>query len=180
MNIAIYCASNIGKNPRFAIKAENLGKWIGKNNHNMVYGGADVGLMSIVANAALSRGAKVIGVMPEFLYKREIAHKGLSQFIKVKTMSERKLKMMELSDCFIALPGGPGTLEEISEIISLVRVNELNKPYFLYNIDGFYDSLIALFKTMLSEGFVTEQEFAQVKQIKSIEELEYYIYSIKN
>lgn len=172
MNIAVYCASSIGKNPIFKQEAERLGKWIGKNNHRLIYGAGNIGLMGIVANAVLAENGKVTGVIPGFLDKREITHKCLTQLIKVTTMAERKTQMMSLADCFIALPGGPGTLEEISEIISLVRVNELNKPYFLYNIAGFYDKLMDFFAEMLKEGFVTEEEFNQIKILSSIDELD--------
>lgn len=171
MNIAVYCASSMGKDPIFASEAKKLGKWLAENHHTLVYGAASVGIMSVVANAALANGGKVIGVIPKFLDKIEITHKGLSELIKVSTMAERKTRMMELADCFVALPGGPGTLEEISEIISLVRVDELKKPYFICNIAGFYNNLRQFFIDMLNEGFITEAEYQQIKFVSNIDEL---------
>jgi uncharacterized protein (TIGR00730 family) len=119
-----------------------------------VYGGAKIGLMGAVADGALSEGGKVIGVLPNFLRSKEIAHEGLTELILVESMHERKLEMHELSDGVIALPGGFGTLEELFEMLTWAQLGLHKKPIGILNIDGFYDSLNIMIQTMVDKGFL--------------------------
>ncbi len=156
MHITVYLGSNPGNNPRYQEAAVELGTLIGQGGHTMVYGGADGGLMGMTANAVLEAGGSVIGVIPEFFYHR--GHQKLNELHVVKTMSERKERMIELGDAYIALPGGPGTIEEISEIMSAVRIGIFQKPCVLYNVDGYYDDLKRQYDRMVEVGFLKQEE----------------------
>ena len=156
MNITVYLGSNPGRNPRYRQAAEELGTLIGQGGHTMIYGGADGGLMGLTANAVLAAGGSVVGVIPEFFTFR--GHKNLNDLHVMETMSERKQKMIELGEAYIALPGGPGTVEEISEIMSCVRIGIFQKPCILYNVDGYYDDLKRQYDRMVEEGFLTPEE----------------------
>lgn len=118
MKITVFCGANNGRNEAYKENAKELGKWIADNNHTLVYGGGKVGLMDIIADTVLENNSEVIGIMPQFLVDREISHTGITEFIIVDDMSIRKEKLVNLGDVFVALPGGPGTLEEISQVIS--------------------------------------------------------------
>lgn len=179
MNIAVYCGSNFGTNPHFEAAAKVLGKWIGESGHSLVYGGSKVGLMGTVADAVLAHGGKVYGVMPHFLSINERVHDGITSLEMVETMSERKNRMMALADAYVALPGGPGTLEEISEVISLARVKQHNKPCVLYNIDGFYDLLEQFYKQMEDNSFLRAEDFELVCFAKSFDELKQHVTQVK-
>ena len=161
MNITDYLGSNPGNDPKYLKYAEEIGRGIGSTGNTMVYGGANDGLMGRTADAVIASGGTVIGVIPEFFLKR--GHSELAELHVVKTMSERKAKMMELGDAFIALPGGPGTIEEISEIISAVRIGLTKKPCILFSPDGYYDELRAMYEKMVREGFLTEGELARIR-----------------
>ena len=137
----MYCGSNPGDDPRFIEEARALGAWIAREGHTLVYGGSSVGLMGAVSRAALEGGAPVIGVEPAFFIEAGVAQHDLTELIVCETMSERKAKMIELGDVFVALPGGVGTLEEITEIFTRVRLDMGPHECFLLNIDGFYDPL---------------------------------------
>ncbi len=169
--ITVFCGSQKGTKPHFAQKAAHLGKALAERNITVVYGGADLGLMGSVANGALNANGKVIGVLPEFLRTREIAHQSLTKLIIVESMHERKMKMNELSDGIIALPGGFGTLEELFEILTWVQLGLQNKPIGILNVDGYYDSLIDFIDTMIASGFLraVDKELLIVRD--SIEEL---------
>ena len=158
MNITVYCGASTGNGKIYEKCAENMGKWIGKNNHVLVYGGGKAGLMGIVADTVLQEGGRAYGVMTSFLQERELAHLSLTKLITVDNMTERKKIMMEMGDVFIALPGGPGTLEEISEVISWARIGQNSKPCIVFNADGYYDSLKNMYGTMVKEGFLTEED----------------------
>lgn len=175
MNIAVYCGANPGNNPAYRTAAKELGTWIGENNHRLIYGGGDVGLMGEVANACLAAGGEAIGFMPQFLIDREIAHDHLTQLITVQTMSERKQKMLDKSDICVALPGGPGTMEEIIEAISWERVGQSTNPCFLYSVVHYYDDLADHFQRMVTEGFLTEDDYSRVHFITSLSDLEAYL-----
>lgn len=175
MNITVYCGASLGNGKEYEEYAENMGKWIGENNHTLVYGGGKVGLMGIVADAVLKEGSKVYGVMPLFLQEREIAHLSLTKMITVDNMTERKKIMMEMGDVFIALPGGPGTLEEISEVISWSRIGQNSKPCIVFNVNGYYDSLKNMYDTMVKEGFLTEEDRNKILFSDSFDEIEEFI-----
>lgn len=158
MNVAIYCGSQTGKSPIYMEKAKELGAQLANASIGIVYGGSNVGLMGAVADAALANNGKVIGIMPEHLQKREIAHLHLTEIHFVDSMHVRKKKMIDLSDAFIALPGGCGTLDEYFEVFTWAQIGLHNNPVILYNINGFYDALILHFNKMIEEGFIREEQ----------------------
>ncbi|CAH2715128.1 Putative cytokinin riboside 5'-monophosphate phosphoribohydrolase [Neobacillus rhizosphaerae] len=155
--LAVFCGSSNGASDVYIEGAKNLGKELAKRDIALVYGGASVGIMGAVADSVLDEGGHVIGVMPSFLDNREIAHKNLSELIIVDSMHERKAKMADLADGFIALPGGPGTLEEFFEIFTWAQLGLHHKPCGLLNINHYYDPLIALFNHMTEEQFLHEK-----------------------
>ena len=171
MNVTVYCASSFGEDPAFSHGAIELGSWIAKEGHTLVYGGSQVGLMGLIADTVLASGGRAIGVMPRVLLDREPPHGGLTELYSVETMAERKSKMIELGDVFVALPGGPGTLEELSEIISFYKIGIMPGLMFILNIDGYYDSLVELFDRMIGHGFMTMDVRAKVQVVESAREL---------
>lgn len=171
MNITVYCGSRFGEKSVFKDKAIELGNWIVESGHSLVYGGGNVGLMGTVANTVLEGGAKVYGIIPEFLLDQEKGHEGLYTLEIVSSMPERKTRMINLGDAFIALPGGPGTLEEISEIISLRRLNRTEKPCILYNIEGFYEPLRKLLEEMVAADFLPAEDLDKVVFASNLDEI---------
>lgn len=162
MRIAVYCGSVSGNDPTHAQIAEALGKMIGERGHQLVYGGSHTGLMGIVANTAMANGAEAIGVIPNVKLIHERVHEGLTECIRMDTMSARKDKMIELSDAYIALPGGYGTLDEISDILCLTRLELIDKPIVLVNANGYYDALKVFFDKMTETGYVGSEEMENV------------------
>lgn len=157
MNITVYLGANAGNDPVLAAAVRELGSWIGANGHRLVYGGSRSGLMGQLAQSALDAGGTVTGVEPQFFVQQELQHDGLTELIVTKDMTERKTKMIELGDAFIAFPGGTGTLEEISEIMSKVSLKQLAAPCILYNLNGYYDHLKALLAHMIDMGLSTSE-----------------------
>lgn len=156
MNITVYLGSMEGSRPVYREAIQELGTWIGQNGHTLVYGGSSCGLMGLIADSVLQAGGKVIGIEPQFFVDLEAQHSGLTRLIVTKDMRERKAALIEHGDAFIAFPGGTGTLEEISEVMSLVSLKQLSAPCILYNLDGYYDSLKELLHTMIREGLSDE------------------------
>lgn len=154
MKLAVFCGSSMGNSDEFLSAAQKLGGLLGARNIELIYGGGDVGLMGAVADAALLAGGTVTGVMPQHLIEREIAHKGLTELIEVADMHERKLKMAELSDGFIAMPGGGGTLEEIAEQWTWAQLGIHQKPCAFLNVREYYEPLRQFVNSMVSNGFV--------------------------
>jgi len=154
--ITVFCASSFGTEKIYEEQAIALGITLAEQNIELVYGGANVGLMGAVADGALHAGGKVIGVLPNFLRSKEIAHLGLTELILVESMHERKTKMNDLCDGVIALPGGFGTLEELFEMLTWAQLGLHKKPIAILNVNGFYDSLIALLQTMTEKGLLKE------------------------
>lgn len=152
--ICVFCGSSYGNNKIYSQAVEALSKTFIKHKITLVYGGAKVGLMGKLADNILSSGGKVIGIIPDFLKKKEIEHKDLTELIEVKSMHERKELMEKLSDGFIALPGGFGTFEEILEMITWCQLNLHNKPCGFLNTNGFYNLLYDFFENTVVEGFV--------------------------
>ena len=175
MKITVFCGANNGRNEAYKENAMEVGKWIATNNHTLVYGGGKIGLMGVIADTVLENRGEVIGIMPQFLVDREISHTGITEFIIVDDMSERKTKLVDLGDVFVALPGGPGTLEEISQVISWVRVGKKDAPCILMNVDGYYDFLEQYFDKMVKEGFLTKEDRARTLFAKSVSEMEEFI-----
>lgn len=161
-SIAVFCGSSLGNNPLYEEKAKSLGNYLGTHNFHLVYGGGNIGLMGIIANAALEAGGEVTGILPQFLSKKEVGHVKLSKLILVDSMHERKQKIEKLSDAFIAMPGGFGTLEEVSEMLTWAQLGLHQKPIGLYNINDFYDSLLTQLDKMVVEGFLKTQNRAMV------------------
>lgn len=162
MKIAVYCGSTSGKYEAYARGAEMLGKWIGLQGHTLVYGGAGEGLMGIVADAVLEKGGKVIGVLPDVASIQARRHPGITQYIDTKDMAERKQVMLDLADAYVALPGGVGTLDELSDVLSLGRLGIHNKPLVLIDIDGYYRHLEQFLQEIVASGFASEEDFQRV------------------
>lgn len=180
MKITVFCGANNGKSELYIKNATELGEWIADNNHTLVYGGGKIGLMGVIADTVLENRGEVIGIMPQFLVDREISHTGITEFIIVDDMSARKAKLVDLGDVFIALPGGPGTLEEISQAISWVRVGKKDAPCILMNVDGYYDFLERYFDKMVEEGFLTKEDRKNTLFTDNIEEMERFIFNYKD
>ena len=162
MNIVVYLGARTGKNPLFREKARELGAWIAGQGHRLVYGGSAIGLMGELADAVLSAGGEATGVEPRFFVDAVLQHQGVQDLIVVETMQERKQKMISLGDAFIAFPGGTGTLEEISEIISMTCLGLTDKPCIIYNINGYYDILADYLDQMVAEGFMTPENRGKI------------------
>ncbi len=174
MNVTVYLGANYGTDPALQQAVTELGQWIGESGHTLVYGGSDSGLMGVLARSVMAAGGPAIGVEPQFFIDEGYELDGLTQLIVTKDMTERKAKMIELGDAFIAFPGGTGTLEEITEIISKVSLKHLDAPCILYNLNGYYNSLKALLDHMIEmglstparqEGIYFAADLAEIKQI---------------
>lgn len=161
--IAVFCGSNSGTNPAYTQAARQLGALLAEEKIGLVYGGGNVGLMGEIANAALAAGGEVIGVIPHALALKELAHRGLTDLRIVNTMHERKAMMAQLSDAFIALPGGFGTLDEFCEILTWAQLGLHSKPCALLNVAGYFDPLLALFDASVREHFLPEQHRAMLR-----------------
>jgi uncharacterized protein (TIGR00730 family) len=155
LSLAVYCGSRFGDSVAFADSAREIGRLIGAAGETLVYGGGRVGLMGAVADATLAAGGHVVGVIPQALYDREVAHLGLTEQHVVQTMHERKQLMATRADAFISLPGGIGTLEELCEVWSWQQLGYHDKPVALLNVEGYYDALLAFMKVTLERGFVS-------------------------
>jgi len=157
MKVAVFCGSSTGNKLSYVNEAKKLGLFFANNGIDLVYGGGKVGLMGTIADAALSHGGKVIGVIPEYLKEKEIAHEGLTELIVVRDMHERKACMASMADAFVALPGGAGTLEEIFEAWTWAQLGHHSKPCAFYNTNGFYDHLLAMITNMIDSGFLNAE-----------------------
>ena len=155
-NICVYCGSSLGNDPLFLQQAKELGEILAKRNLALVYGGSREGLMGKVADGVLSNNGKAIGVLPAHLKDQEVAHAGLTELHIVKDMHERKAKMASLSDTFIALPGGFGTLDEVTEMITWNQLRLQAKPIGFLNVKGYYDKLFDFLQMSAQEGFIKE------------------------
>jgi len=154
MRIAVYCGSSRGLDPVFAKVAYELAAYLALQKIGLVYGGGNVGIMGVIADAALAAGGEVIGVIPESLMAKELGHQGVSELYVTRSMHERKQKMVDLSDGFIALPGGFGTLDELFETLTWLQLNFHAKPVGLLNCQGFFDHLLTFLDHMTTSGFL--------------------------
>ncbi|MCM3655423.1 TIGR00730 family Rossman fold protein [Metabacillus litoralis] len=152
--VSVFCGSSTGASQIYMEEAELLGTQLARNDLTLVYGGARVGIMGAVANATLKAGGEVIGVIPKMLMGRENAHTGLTELIVVNSMHERKAKMEQLSDGFITLPGGPGTMEEFFEVYTWAQLGEHQKPIGMLNSNNYYNKLLTFFDHMIEEQFL--------------------------
>ena len=168
-SICVFCGSADGADPIYAATAKELGQRIVAAGMGLVYGGASVGLMGILADVALAGGAEVIGVIPQSLVDREIAHPSLTQLLVVQTMHERKALMYQHADAFIALPGGFGTLDEFMEIVTWAQLSLHRKPCILLNINGYYDGLIAFLDHAVEQGFIKPENRQLIQVAEGLE-----------
>ena len=171
MNITVYLGSNEGKDPELKSSVRELGSWIGENHHTLLYGGSKCGLMGELAESTLLAGGSVIGVEPQFFLEMGLDYDAITQLIPTKDMSERKAKMIELGDAFIAFPGGTGTLEEISEIMSKVVLGHLQAPCIIYNLNGYYDDLKRLLEKMVKMDLAFEEKLKGIQFAKDLQEI---------
>ena len=162
MHITVYLGANEGNDPALGQAVQALGQWIGRNGHTLVYGGSKTGLMGEIAKSALEAGGEVIGVEPQFFMDEGVQYEGLTELIVTRDMTARKEKMIALGDAFIAVPGGTGTLEEITEVMSKVALKQLDAPCILYNLNGYYDDLKALLQHMIEKGLSSEARQAGI------------------
>ncbi len=170
-NICVFCGSQAGHHAVYAEEAATLGKRLAEEKVRLIYGGGSIGLMGVVADAVLAHGGEAIGVIPRFLYEKEVGHGALSNLIIVNTMHERKQKMAELADGFIALPGGIGTLEELFEIFTWVQLQIIQKPLGLLNINGYFSHLKSFLQHIVDEGFMTAHTYNILLQADDIDAL---------
>jgi len=161
----------MGNNEAFRIAAKGVGEYFVNNNIGLVYGGADVGLMKILADEVLEGGKEVIGIMPHLLIEKEVEHKGISKLIEVESMAERKEKMVEISDAFIAMPGGFGTFDELIEVLTYNQLRISDKPVGILNIDGYFDKLLEFFDHAVDSGFVRQEHRNNLILSSNVEEL---------
>lgn len=171
MNITVYLGANPGNDPSLQEAVNALGQWIGQSGNDLVYGGSRAGLMGAIADSVLAAGGKATGVEPDFFLEAELQHDGLTELIVTETMAERKAKMIELGDAFIAFPGGTGTLEEIAEIMSLIALGHLHAPCILYNLNGYYDGLRQLLDRMIEKGLSSEKRQQGIYFVNTLEEI---------
>ncbi|MGE6630144.1 TIGR00730 family Rossman fold protein [Bacillus sp. NPDC077027] len=154
--ICVFAGSNPGVNEVYKQKAMELGAYMAEQGISLVYGGSRIGLMGAIADEMLKRGGRVIGVMPKGLFRGEVVHQELTELIEVEGMHERKAKMSELADGFIAMPGGFGTYEELFEVLCWAQIGIHQKPIGLYNVNGYFETLIEMVKFSIKEGFSNE------------------------
>ena len=170
-SIAVFCGSSEGNDMAIIDAATELGSFMAKNRITLVYGAAKIGVMGTIAKAVLDNHGEVTGVIPEFLKKKEVVHLGLTKLITTKNMHDRKLQMSDLSDGFIALPGGFGTLEELFEIITWSQLGLHQKPIGLLNINGFYNDLLGLLENMVRKGFLKMDNYELLITATTVDEL---------
>ena len=170
MNITVYLGAHEGNDPIYKKAVEELGIWIADNGNRLVYGGSDEGLMAVIADTVLAHDGDVTGIEAQMFVDRGVAHHNLTQLVVVPNIVERRTRMIELGDVFIAFPGGTGTLEEISEVVSKICLDQLTQPCIFYNLNGFYDDMKAFLQHMIDAGFSTAERqhgiyFASLQRI---------------
>ena len=167
--VCVFCGAKSGNDPRWVNAAFDFGLALAARGWTLVYGGGNVGLMGALADGALAGGGEVVGVIPRKLVEREVAHRGLTRLEVVADMAERKTRMIELSDAFVALPGGLGTLDELFEVLTLAQIGYHRKPVALYNLEGYWDPLLAACRAMVEAGFVHDADLRTLRAADSIE-----------
>ena len=171
MKIAVYCGSTPGNNEVFVRKAHELGRWMGENGHTLIYGGSNTGLMGAVAGGVLEAVGEVTGVVPDVPLIKSRTHPGITRTIFTQTMAERKSKMIELADAFIALPGGIGTFDELTEIVSLASLDIVKGAIVCFNVNGYYETLKAVFSGIVENGFGKPMFFDRILYSDDFEEI---------
>ena len=163
MNVCVFCGSGKGSSPKYAEAATQLASLLVLRNSTLVYGGGNIGLMGVIADEVLKLGGNVIGVIPDFLVQREVAHKGLTKLVVVTSMHERKRRMADLADAFIALPGGIGTLDELAEILTWKQLGLVESPIGILNTEGYFNPLLEQLRKMTREGFLKTENLDAIK-----------------
>lgn len=171
MNITVYLGASFGTDPELKAAVKELGTWIAESGNRLVYGGSDEGLMGVLADSVMDAGGPVTGVETQFFIDEGVGHDHLTELIVTDGMPARKCKMKELGDAFIAFPGGTGTLEEISEVLSDSALKFLTAPCIIYNLNGYYDGLKELLHHMLEMGMSTEEKQRNVHFASTLEEI---------
>lgn len=179
MNITVYLGANEGNDYRLGEAVRELGDWIGTSGHVLVYGGSKSGLMGELAESVIETGGEAIGVEPQFFIYAAVQYEKLTELIVTKNMEERKTKMIELGDAFIAFPGGTGTLEEIAEVMSKVSLKHLEAPCILYNLNGYYNSLKELLEHMIEKGLSTKERQEGIYFAENLEEIKQILMKIE-
>ena len=170
-SIAVFCGSSLGNDPVYGQAAEELAKFLCDKGIQLVFGGGKIGVMGALAKAALESNGKIVGVIPKFLTHKEVVHTGLTELILTENMHERKAKITELSDAYIILPGGYGTLEEFFEVLTWAQLGLHAKPIAILNVDKYFDPLIAQVQTMVDQGFLKSENQNMILISESIEDL---------
>jgi uncharacterized protein (TIGR00730 family) len=169
--VCVYCGSSSGSGPQFAEAARALGGLLARNGLTLIYGGAEVGLMGLVADAALAGGGQVVGVIPRHLFGREIAHRQLTELVEVGSMHERKQKMYELADAFVALPGGMGTLEELTEITTWAQLGLHRKPIATLDVGGYWTGFHRFLRDAVQAGFMKPENLSLISNVATVDGL---------
>lgn len=167
-SLCVYCGSSSGTDPRFAGAASEVGAMLAREDIELVYGGGSVGLMGLVADAALAAGGRVTGVIPRRLFKSEVAHTGLTRLIEVSSMHERKMEMFRRSDAFVALPGGLGTLEELTETATWLQLGFHSKPIVTLDVGGFWEPFHDFIRRLVELGFMKRSPLINVSEVEEI------------
>jgi hypothetical protein len=170
-NIIVFCGSSVGHSDKYKNLAIELGNYLVDHGYGMVFGGGKVGLMGITADTMLTKGGHVIGVIPKLLEQREVVHRGVSELHISKTMAERKIKMSDTGDAYIAMPGGYGTLDELFEALTLQQLHIEQKPVGILNIDGYFDATLQQMDVMVKEGFLKKENTKLLLVGNTVEEL---------
>lgn len=171
MNITVYLGSTEGRDPALKHAVQELGTWIGESGNSLVYGGSRTGLMGLLAKSVLDAGGRVTGVEPQFFIDEDLQYEGLTELIVTEDMAARKAKMIQLGDAFIAFPGGTGTLEEITEIMSKRSLRQLDASCILYDLNGYYDGLKKLLEHMIHMGLSSEEKQQGICFAENLEEI---------
>ena len=171
MKITVYLGASFGNDNRLADSVKELGEWIGGSGNSLVYGGSRTGLMGLLAESVLQAGGQVTGIEPKFFVDEEVQHEKLTELIVTEDMTQRKQKMIELGDAFIAFPGGTGTLDEITEIMALVGLEQLDAPCILYNINGFYDNFKMQLEHMIDLGLSSKEKLKGIHFAEDLDEI---------
>lgn len=169
--VCVYCGSSLGRDPHHQRTAAAVGRHLAERGATVVYGGGAVGLMGLMADAALAAGGRVVGVIPRGLFSREVAHTGVTELVEVGSMHERKARMAELADAFVALPGGLGTLEELAEITTWAQLGIHDKPVAVLDTDGFWAPLLGFLDGAVDAGFLKPRNRELVCRITEVERL---------
>ena len=172
MNVTVYLGAHEGNNPVYKQAVAELAIWIAENGHRLVYGGSNEGLMAVIADTVLEQGGEVTGIEAQMFVDKGVAHKNLTQLTIVPNITERRTRMIELGDVFIAFPGGTGTLEEITEVMSQVSLGQLSAPCILYDLDGYYCHLKALLDHMIASGLSSPERQRGIHFAQNLPEIQ--------